>query len=144
MRHLPSPNPRRRENSIAVDWRDCAWAPPIIVRGTVEAKMSTGERALVRFLIVRQSGVKSLCEKHRSSAGDEVTSLNCHQNPPICSGKQASSRRLLQNFTQALDAALHAGSLSTPLNSIIPPGYSPKSHFPHRNRLYLKFHENHD
>ena len=31
----------------------------------------------------RRSGVKSLCEKHRSSVGDEVKSLNCHQKPPM-------------------------------------------------------------
>jgi hypothetical protein len=68
--------PRRRENSIAVDWRDCAWSPPIVVLSprAGAAKMSNGTRPSARFIlrsngtlpsparfrIVRRSGVNAL------------------------------------------------------------------------------------
>jgi hypothetical protein len=34
----PSSEPRRRAGSIAVDWRDCAWSPPVVVRSPVAAE----------------------------------------------------------------------------------------------------------
>jgi hypothetical protein len=34
----PSSERRRRASSIAVEWRDCAWSPPIVVRSQAAAE----------------------------------------------------------------------------------------------------------
>jgi hypothetical protein len=33
-----SSKPRRRTGTIAVDWRDCAWSPPVVMRNPVAAE----------------------------------------------------------------------------------------------------------
>jgi hypothetical protein len=60
------------------------------------APVSFGVPRLRGRVVNALSRLKCLCEKHRSSVEDGVTSLNFHQKPPMCGKKQASSRRLLQ------------------------------------------------
>jgi hypothetical protein len=80
----PSPEHRRRANSIAVEWRDCAWSPPIVVRNP--------EPATPRRLEIKPPSVYS-------AAADEINATPINREPAAQRRKGAKRMKPDQSCT---------------------------------------------
>jgi len=72
MRATPSSEPRRRVKSIAVEWRDCAWSPPIVVRSTA----AESRRLETKPLSVQSAGGDEINAKAQRRKGMARQSRN--------------------------------------------------------------------
>jgi prepilin-type N-terminal cleavage/methylation domain-containing protein len=67
MRATPPSKPRRA-GSIAVDWRDCAWSPPIVVR----IPEAASRRLEIKPSSIRSAGVDEINAKAQRRKADEA------------------------------------------------------------------------